>query len=69
MTVSRSSYKLRQGNSFANDYVQARDLSSSEFLQRERKCAFSTLKHGEAAVTDCNRTKDIRRGSDKQETG
>lgn len=39
-TVSRSSYKLRKGNIFANDYVQARDLYSSEFLQRERKCDF-----------------------------
>lgn len=39
-TVSRSSYKVRQGNSFANDHVRGQDLYSSEFLQRERKRAF-----------------------------
>lgn len=34
-TVSRSSSKVRQGNSFTNDYVRGQDLYSSEFLQRE----------------------------------
>lgn len=39
------------------------------FFKEKENVIFSMLKHGEAAITDCNRTKDVRLGSDKQETG
>lgn len=61
-TVSRSSYKSRQGNSFADFYVRGRDLYSNEFLQRERKCAFFNTQ----AWGRCNRSaEDVRLGRDK----
>lgn len=39
------------------------------FCKEKENVLSSMLQHGEAAITACNRTKDVRLGSDKWETG